>query len=148
MRLSFVLYFSSTNSFFTTFVINIGFKMKVSGAILSAAWINSTALLLPKKRWPLQYNCTTASKKRWKPLPRSGENRFQEAVKTRIYANELPCSGDAAVMQRWCSGDAAVMQRWCSGDAAVMQRWCSGDAAVMQRWCSGDAAVCRSTRSG
>ena len=36
MRLSFVLYFSSTNSFFTTFVINIGFKMKVSETIFTA----------------------------------------------------------------------------------------------------------------
>ena len=31
MTLSFVLYFSSTNGLFTIFVINIGFKMKVSG---------------------------------------------------------------------------------------------------------------------
>ena len=41
MRLSFVLYFSSTNIFFTTFWINIGFKMKVSAAIFSAVEINS-----------------------------------------------------------------------------------------------------------
>ena len=31
-----VFFFSSTNSFFTTFVINIGFKIKVSVAIYSS----------------------------------------------------------------------------------------------------------------
>ena len=36
-RLSFVLIFNSTNSFFTIFLINIGFKMKVSGAIFTTA---------------------------------------------------------------------------------------------------------------
>ena len=41
MRLSFVLYFSSTNSFFTTFVINIGFKIKVSVAILYTQQLKS-----------------------------------------------------------------------------------------------------------
>ena len=89
--------------------------MKVSGAIFSAAWINSTALLLPKKRWPLQYNCATASKKRWKPLPRSGENRFQEAVR---WKSEDLCKW--AALQRWCSGIPLHPKRLVE---AVLQRF-------------------------
>ena len=84
--------------------------MKVSGAIFSAAWINSTAVTAPQEAVAaavqLRYRylqeavktaSKTASKKRWKLLPRSGEYQ-------RIYANELPCSGDAAVCRSTRSG--------------------------------------------
>ena len=104
MRLSFVLYFSSTNSFYTTFVINIGYKNEgVRGHFLSS--LN-------------QFNCPTAPQEAVTAavqLPyrfqeaayrfQEAAYHFQEAVKITGF---MQMSCPAAVMQRYAAPPEAV----------------------------------------